>query len=673
MVYSLEALNSDSDFATIQSPVGGGTVPSHAVMIYFNGSGIQDIAGPTPFIDFSTSVERNDAGEPLVFTNRITLTGKIAKGGVPTQVSNGSGIGPVMQAISGLSQIFKQNTCGSLVINCKTSPSETPTNLFVADGVRLVSFDVNKSSDNWIYTADYTAILEYLEPAYTGWYVKQYSDDWTIEPLEDYIYSRGKINVIQKSEYDNPKLLPTAPSDTAGQPAGTQTNSGGTSVGSVDIHYQSIPQFKVSRVVSAIGIPSGTGFCNAPGSKIDLDRYPALAVSAFLNAKKWVEERSSSVFDKKSGNALWSPFMGGGGGANGAPYAGYFYNHLRSVNFDIHSAKYEIRDSWLAMPTGINFIEDYSLQMSTDDKYIHTVRVEGEIIGLNISSPTITGYPYVSGSGSPIKLDLAASSGLLDNVNLSPSVIDSNAASAVISIKQSKYLNALSGWIYDVKPYIYRRACIPMNRERTKGYVPPLQNPPKPPNNPIYSKHGPLNIIPISTSETHNPKKGTISYAYEFNNKFTIISGALYESINIEETGPTDVIGEAFVLGRSLGPVLQNLGTKTSTKKTVTIEVGVVPPSSMQGFFMQNNTCPLWTGGTVYTTITGIIEGLKPFGDRASFIFGNTNFNRGNNNAQGQVYVTADNQTWDPTNGRYTKTVGWVYQQCTNSKNYLDY
>lgn len=75
----------------------------------------------------------------------------------------------------------------------------------------------------------------------------------------------------------------------------------------------------------------------------------------------------------------------------------------------------------------------------------------------------------------------------------------------------------------------------------------------------------------------------------------------------------------------------------------------------------------------MYQTITGIIEGLKPFGDRASYIFGSVNFNRGNNNAQGQVYVTNDTQSWDPTNGRYSKSVGWVYQQCTNSKNYLDY
>jgi hypothetical protein len=663
MVYSLEALNSTQDFATIQA-LG----PTNAVGVYFNGSGIHTVAGPTPFIDFSTSVERNEAGEPVVFTNRITLTGKIST----KESSNGSGIGPIMSGISGLSQIFKINTCGSFEITCKSAPNAAETRIFSAAGVRLVSFDANKSSDNWIFTADYTAVLEYLEPAYSGWYVKDYNDSWSIEPLEDYIYSKGTINVTQKTEYDNPKLKPTAPTTTAGQPQSSQTNTGGTAVASVDINYLNIPQFKVSRTISAVGIPSGTGFCQSnlsPGqqNKIDFDRYPALAVSAFNNAKNWVMERSSSVFDKKTGNTLWSPMAGG-------ITAGYFYNHLRSTNFDVLSARYEITDTWLAMPTGITFIEDYSLEMSTDDKYIHTVRVQGEIIGLSISSPTITGLPYVSGSGSPITFDLTSSTGLLDNLSLNTSIVDVGLPTTGKNLMASKYANAVSGWTNEVKPYLYRRACIPMSSlDRTKGYIPGVTNPPQPPNNPVYSKNSVLNIIPISTSETHNPKKGSISYSYEFNNKFTIISGVLYENVSIEETGPTDVIGEAFVLGRSLGPVLQNLGTKTSTRKSVTIEVGVVPPSSMGGFFMQNNTCPLWTGGTVYQTITGIIEGLKPFGDRASYIFGSANFNRGNNNAQGQVYVTNDTQSWDPTNGRYSKSVGWVYQQCTNSKNYLDY
>ena len=670
MVYSLEALNSTQDFATIQA-LG----PTNAVGVYFNGSGIHTVAGPTPFIDFSTSVERNEAGEPMVFTNRITLTGKVT---ITKEASpNGSGIGPMMSAISGLNQIFKINTCGSFDITCKSAPNAVETSIFSAGGVRLVSFDVNKSNDNWIFTADYTAVLEYLEPAYSGWYVKDYSDSWSIEPLEDYIYSKGIINVIQKVEYDNPQLKPTAPTNTAGQPRSpqsNQTNTGGTAVAPVDINYLSIPQFKVSRTISAVGIPSGTGFCKSTlpineQNKIDFDRYPPLAVSAFNNAKKWVMERSSAIFDKKTDNVLWSPMLTRGiGGTDG-----YFYNHLRSTNFDVHAARYEITDTWLAMPTGITFIEDYSLEMSTDDKYIHTVRVQGEIIGLSISNPAITGLPYVSGSGSPLKFDLSSSTGLLDNLSFNTAIAD-NGLPVTKNLMASKYANAVSGWINEVKPYLYRRACIPMSSpDRTKGYIPGAVNPPQPPNNPVYSRNSVLNIIPISTSETHNPKKGSISYSYEFNNKFTIISGVLYESVSIEETGPTDVIGEAFVLGRSLGPVLQNLGTKTSTRKSVTIEVGVVPPSSMGGFFMQNTTCPLWTGGTVYQTITGIIEGLKPFGDRASYIFGNANFNRNNNNAQGQVYVTNDTQSWDPTNGRYSKSIGWVYQQCTNSKNYLDY
>jgi hypothetical protein len=240
----------------------------------------------------------------------------------------------------------------------------------------------------------------------------------------------------------------------------------------------------------------------------------------------------------------------------------------------------------------------------------------------------------------------------------------------------NKYINAASGWLNDIKPYLYRRAHIALNSpDRNSLYINPAASPAPPPRNPVYSKENILNIIPVSTTEAHDPRKGTINYTYEFNNKFTLISGVLAESININDTGPVDIINEAFVLGRRLGPVLQSLGSKTSSKKDITIEVTVMPPTGLAGFVMTNKECPLWTGGTVYSTISGIIDGLKPFGDRSTSIFGNlSNETRtgGTNNIAGQVYVSQDNQTWNPTEGRFSRSISWTYQTCTNARSYLD-
>lgn len=659
MVYSLELLGLDGNNEILTQAV----LPStKAVEVYFNGSGIGAIAGPTPTIDLSSSIERNDAGELLVINNKITLNGKITRGLNVSNPGDGSGISAVLSGIQQISSIFKKNNCGLLEVKCG-APSASPPQktIYSATGVRVVSLDFNKTNDNWVFTADYAVVLEYLEPANSGWYVKSYSDSWNIEPLEDYIYINDKMDVTLKQEYD------PSPFKLGSTPQNSQTSNGSVNNETVSVGYVNIPRYKVSRTISAVGIPSGN-YCS--GTNIDFRSYPAITLSAFLNAKAWVEARSSSTFaieKKPQGKGAWSPIVDG-----------YAYNHLRSVNFDILSAKYEITDSWLAMPTGISFVEDYSLELSTDDKYMHTVRIQGEIKGLSIVDPIITGQPIVSGSGGieGIKFNFASSTGLLTIPDLNPTNTDSMQPSPNLVMKRNAYANALSGWIYDVKPYLYRRASMAMSikDDRTKGYVSPTTNPPPPPKNPVYCIHNVLNIIPISTSESYNPKNGTVSYSYEFNNKFTIISGVIYENISVEENGPTDVIAEAFVLGRSLGPVLQNLGTKTATRKSVTIEIGVVPPTSVGGLFMQNRECPLWTGGTVYNTITGIMEGMKPFGDRPDYIFGSASFyNRGPTDQRGQVFVTQDNHTWDPANGRYSRTIGWVYQQCSNSRLYLDY
>jgi hypothetical protein len=189
-----------------------------------------------------------------------------------------------------------------------------------------------------------------------------------------------------------------------------------------------------------------------------------------------------------------------------------------------------------------------------------------------------------------------------------------------------------------------------------------------PPNNPFYCEENLLNPNPTSTTEGHDPRKGTISYSVEYTNKLNLISGVLSENISINDTGPTDVFGESFIIGRRLGPILQSLNAKTSARKDVSIDVTVVPPSSAATLTMKAPGCPLYIGGSIYTAIDSLIIALSPFGAQTSTYFGNVR-----DVQPGQVFVSQDNQTWNPSDGRYSRSVSWVYQQCNNSRNYLDH
>ena len=207
MVYSLDILQqSDTTFNALATS-NQSSDNNRSVLIKYNGVGVHDIAGPTPTIDISTNVERNSLGLPEVYNTKITLNGKIVRtGNEGTLTTYGSGIGPVISGITGLQTLFTKSDNNKLEIFCKSSSSSIP--LLAYTGVKLVSLDFPRSDDKWIFTSDYTAVFEYVESAISGFSVKSVIDSWNIEPLEDYVYTSTVRNILQKQEYDNPKLKP---------------------------------------------------------------------------------------------------------------------------------------------------------------------------------------------------------------------------------------------------------------------------------------------------------------------------------------------------------------------------------------------------------------------------------------------------------------------------------
>jgi hypothetical protein len=650
MVYSSPQPEYD-DIFTAQSPTNSS---GPAVIVSFAGTGLHSIAGPSPFVNFSKTYNRNNAGNIENILTTVNIEGKIVRNSTVTSVTPpGTGTAVILGAVKSLSDLF---SCSVAEFSIKCSGSSNTSQQIIVSGARVKSFSANKSSDNWVFTADYSIELEYNEPPATGSYpaVQNSVDNWSIEPIEDYVYANFTQQVSHKPDFHNPNSTPVGSPNNISNP----------------LTIINIPQFKLSRRLSAVGFPvsrTGVGCANASGN-----------FSAYLEAKKWVELKLADSFEN-GGNPSGTVTLVPGGTSISNFSSIFLFNHLRNINFSLTDGSYEVNDTWLAMPTGVTFLEDYSIESSTDDKYIKTVTVQGNIKGLTVVPfPIMSGGSGLSPTGTnnpSINLNYSMNNNLSGPLS-SRTNLDSSSATANPNFASSKYMNALSGWVNDIKPYLLRRASLAMfSGGRPDEYINPASNPPPPPKNPIFCKENLLNPIPISTTEGHDPRKGTISYSYQYSNKFIRISGALSENISISDTGPTDVINEAVVIGRRLGPVLQSLGTRTASRRSMSIEVAVVPPSSIAGFLMTNTECPLFTGGNVYTTITGIIKGFQPFGDRVTAIFGNlTNDRRsgGQTNDTGDVFISQDDQSWNPTEGRYTRNVAWVYQACNVTRKYLD-
>lgn len=143
-----------------------------------------------------------------------------------------------------------------------------------------------------------------------------------------------------------------------------------------------------------------------------------------------------------------------------------------------------------------------------------------------------------------------------------------------------------------------------------------------------------LNVIPLNTTIGRNPNNGTISYSYEYNDRpSNLISGALTESITIQDSKGIDVIAIIPIPFRAQGPILQDIGTKREKTRTLTVEAVMPVPS---GTILQRyNAQP---SGAV----EDIANQIKPTGY--------------------QVFQTENTPSWDIQTGRYSFTRQWTYE-----------
>lgn len=147
-----------------------------------------------------------------------------------------------------------------------------------------------------------------------------------------------------------------------------------------------------------------------------------------------------------------------------------------------------------------------------------------------------------------------------------------------------------------------------------------------------------LNPVASTRSVTYDRTNGAVNYNYTFNaTACNLISGAIIEDISIVDAGQNDIFAEIPVPGRSEGPVVQYMNTKSLSTRTISINATIQLPLS--------GCATLDSFKTLYENAPdtdNIIVALQP--DKGFF------------------YITQDQQTWNPVQGKYSRNVAWTLQ-----------
>jgi len=276
---------------------------------------------PAPQLTLTVSHIRDDVGNLINIQNVASLQGKIVSLGKPTP---------------GILNISEQMTAmRSAFTNC----SGCQRFLFECDGVTLIDayakargLSFSPSSDNWVFTADYTAELE-----------------WSI--ISDVILASG-INTSCL------KCL-------------TQTNE------SWDIQQVDSPVQYDATGVCPTGIPLMLQVSHQLSAKGYNCCSGTTETAGYLVAKSWVESRlgyTSSILSAISGSTF-----------RVTPSAFVAYNQNRQISINQSAGEYGVTESWLlAGDSGVApYTEEYTVESNTDQSSRFTnVSIQGTITGL---------------------------------------------------------------------------------------------------------------------------------------------------------------------------------------------------------------------------------------------------------------------------------------------------
>lgn len=310
------------------------------------------------------------------------------------------------------------------------------------------------------------------------------------------------------------------------------------------------------------------------------------------------------------------------------------WNHSRSIERDEVEGRYSVTESWLIRGSGVNesttnypWSDTYTVDIAKGTQAaITTATIRGTIQGFEEVEHCSGTDPCVDG---------------------------------MYSIASFKYENAKRG--FDV------------TQERV------VDSPGQPfQENVIFRRmnyfasgeaYRPMNLNPTDHSITHDPANGVINYSFTFNDKPKLCAAnTIYENYSVSDTNQSDRIAEIGVIGRVAGPILQSLGTTTVRRRSINIEMVVVP-----------NLTPYDSPEPVQSATEGCGSGCDALGAAPSLAAETiiSSFDPARCTKTGIAdpttyvsYKTADSESWEPLTGKYSRRVDFTFTECPSGAGY---
>ena len=324
-------------------------------------------------------------------------------------------------------------------------------------------------------------------------------------------------------------------------------------------------------------------------SAVGKSHYSGPGVSGSLDRAGWREAQAYVLDRLGSDNTV----LHASGVVNLNVNQFQYYNHFRNQQINELDGSFGVTESWVVInPSGSgvpgNVLENFNTEVRKSyDSDLTTVTINGNIEGL----ATIDYGTGVAATG--------------------------------FNISESKYGAAQSGWATIQKRLLPRAQLISQSLTTR-----------------------PLNSGVRTTAIAHNPIQGTIAYNYEYDDRpSNCITGALFESITVVDTYPTDVFSSLTILGRAAGPILQDIGTVTAPSRNVSIEA----------IMSIGSGC----------SITQLLAN-KPTTQVEALLCA---FEADLSGTYDTLFLQNDNENWNPKTGQYSRNVTWTYTNCTTAPN----
>lgn len=162
-----------------------------------------------------------------------------------------------------------------------------------------------------------------------------------------------------------------------------------------------------------------------------------------------------------------------------------------------------------------------------------------------------------------------------------------------------------------------------------------------------------LNIIPVSTTVGKNPALGTINYGFQYDNRpSNTISDTISEVVSLSDTFDIDAIAVIPILGRTAGPLIQDLNSHKENSRTLNIELvfdpEVVNTGNIVNRLVTNN--PI-VKEPYKTEIQNIVNAVNP---TAAGLLNN------NNVAATVKKVVSQQADWD--GARFSLSIQWIWE-----------